>query len=167
MKRGGPLARRTPLRATRGFRSRRAPLRASSKEPIAQAKVRIQARIREIVIARDGGCVLRHYPEAGPCACRKSDGSLILQAEHLVTRAASRYYADLRNVVCLCKYHHFFFKKRQGLTYWTLIRRHLGEAHWAWVEAANADRAPHRMDWRAEEAKLAGYPHVDGSGQVA
>src|SRR5665213_940960 len=43
------------------------PLRKSSKTPVALCKIRIQPLVRETAIIRDGGCVLRHYPEAGAC----------------------------------------------------------------------------------------------------
>src|SRR5713226_824439 len=46
---------------------KRTPLLQSSKSPVALCKARIQASLREITIKRDGGCVLRHYPEAGNC----------------------------------------------------------------------------------------------------
>ena len=41
------------------------PPRKQGKSEMAQAKQGIQAILRQIVIARDGGCILRHYPEAG------------------------------------------------------------------------------------------------------
>ena len=51
--------------------------------------MRIQALLRAIVIITDGGCVLRFYTEAGACGGYTNAGDLILQAEHLVTRANS------------------------------------------------------------------------------
>ncbi len=136
---------------------KRSPLRRKSKSPSAKAKDRIQGLIREKVIERDGGCVLRHYDEAGECYMYRSDGELILQAEHLNGRANSVSYAELDNIVCLCKGHHFFFKKRQPALYWVLIRKHLGEKRWKKVEKWILDKTPHHMvtaDWLEIEEKL-------------
>jgi hypothetical protein len=40
-------------------------LRRKGQSETAKCKDRIQALLREIAIQRDGGCVLRHYPEEG------------------------------------------------------------------------------------------------------
>lgn len=61
------------------------------------------------------------------------------------------------NIVCLCLHHHFFFKKRQPLIYWDLIRKIIGEARWAKVQAWVRDKTPHRMyasDWAEKEKEL-------------
>ena len=77
---------------------KRSPLRQHSKSEIAQAKVRIQALLREIAIKRDGGCILRLYPDAGQCGgFAPKSGHLILQAEHLNTRERNISYGDMRN----------------------------------------------------------------------
>jgi hypothetical protein len=47
-----------------------------------------------IVILRDGGCILRDTPHASACNGYAKDGHLILQADHLITRANSATYGD-------------------------------------------------------------------------
>jgi len=135
-------------------------LAKESKQPVPEVKKEIQALLRRAVVARDGGCVLRHYPgQAGACGgYAKVQGYLILQAEHLVTRASSRYYDDLRNVVCLCQRHHIHFKPQHSRKYWSLIRQIVGEERWNWVEAADNDKSPFRrvaQEWRVARDALA------------
>jgi hypothetical protein len=75
-------------------------------------KQRIQDLVRDIVIKREGGCIFRGdvpNPEGWTiptCNGFAKDGHLILQADHLITRANSATYADTRLIVCLCKGHH-------------------------------------------------------------
>jgi hypothetical protein len=88
---------------------KRSSLKKESDSQTAVDKRTIQAKLREGAILRDGGCLLRHFPEAGRCGGIRKDGELILQAEHLITRANSATYADLRNVICICRNHHIFF----------------------------------------------------------
>jgi len=154
MKRGGFLKRRTPLKSYTPLKKsplrRGGGLRKVSKNPISQVKKRIQALIRQRVIERDGGCILRHYPQAGRC-------NEILQAEHLVTRANSISYADLRNIVCLCQRHHIFWKPQYSRLYWELVEKHVGKKRWEYVRRTEADKSPHRMtlyDWLEIEKKL-------------
>ena len=118
------------------------------------SKENIQALVRACVILRDGGCILRHYPEAGSCGGYRNDGELILQAEHLITRANSATYGDLRNIVCLCRNHHGYWKPQYSKKYWDIIKKHLGARGWAWYERAEADSASHKthkMDWKLVE----------------
>lgn len=132
-------------------------MRQTSKTPSAQAKKRIQALIREIAIARDGGCILRNYPESGNCGYYTAAGNLVLQAEHLVSREHSVSYGDMRNIVCLCNNHHMYFKKKNGLLYWELVRKHIGADRWEWVKIVEADRKPYPMsshDWLKVEVAL-------------
>src|SRR3990167_5993155 len=128
-----------------------------SKSETSQTKVRIQKLLREIAIKRDGGCVLRHYEEAGECGGFKNDGDLILQAEHLHTRDRNISFADMRNIVCLCMRHHFYFKKQYGALYWDLIRRHIGEKRWEWLQRVIKDNRSYPMgksDWKLLEIAL-------------
>lgn len=101
----------------RAWLRRKSPLKAKSNNFTAQYKDRIQALLREIVIGHDGGCILRHYPEAGACGGYRKEGELILQAEHLNTRERNISYGDMRNIVCLCRHHHGQWKpkKRRAL----------------------------------------------------
>ena len=147
---------RTPFK--RGTSSlKRSPFRKSSKSPVALCKIRIQALLRQAAINRDGGCVLRHYEEAGACGGYKKDGELILQAEHLVTRGNSISFGDMRNIVCLCRNHHGFWKPQFSRLYWELVERHIGKERWEWIKRVEADRRPHPMclyDWEKIELAL-------------
>ncbi len=58
----------------------------------------IQALVREIVIKRDGGCILRNKRR-----CGGDVGFAVLQADHLITRANSATFADTRLIVCVCR----------------------------------------------------------------
>src|SRR5829696_4299006 len=77
---------------------KRVRLRLQSHSETAEIKREIQAVARDIVIARDGGCVLRNVRR-----CGGEPGFAVLQADHLITRSNSGTYADTRLIVCLCK----------------------------------------------------------------
>jgi hypothetical protein len=72
----------------------------------ADIKRAIQNTVRDIVILRDGGCIMRESPHAPACNGYRNDGELVLQADHLITRTNSATYADTRLIVCVCKGHH-------------------------------------------------------------
>lgn len=131
---------------TRGMKRTR--LKRESDSEVAVIKRDIQKELREGVIARDGGCFLRHFPEAGQCFDRRKDGELILQAEHLVTRSNSNTFADLRNAVCICRGHHLYFKPQHSFLYWKLVERFLGDTRWRWFKLAEADKKPYKVDWK-------------------
>lgn len=145
-----PLKRKIPLRS-------RSKLRVEGHSDVAEIKRNIQALLREAVIARDKGCVMRHFPEAGACGGYRRDGALILQFEHLVTRANSASFGDVRLGVCLCQRHHIFWKPQHSQLYWQLIERQIGPERWNLLQRVLADRSPHRFylaDWKAIEAAL-------------
>lgn len=122
---------------------RKTPLRKKSKRESAVLKDDIQALLRAIVIERDGGCVMGKSDRTGAC-------SGPLQADHLRSRANSSTYGDSRNVICLCRRHHIFWKKQNPVLFTTLVREYVGEERWAWIERALADQGAHRMtsyDW--------------------
>lgn len=81
-------------------------LRVAGTSDTATIKREIQMALRKIVIARDGGCVLRTVYGVPPCNGYTKEGELILQADHLIKRSNSATYADVRLVVCVCKGHH-------------------------------------------------------------
>ena len=155
---------RTPLRAKSGFKKipkgaatlmTRSTLRNSGKSEVSQCKKRIQALLRQNAIKRDQGCVLRHYTDLLPSNYSECDE--VLQAEHLHTRGASGSFGDMRNVVCLCRRHHIFFKPQHSQLYWEIIERHLGPERWAWYKRVRDDRKAHRMtlwDWTCIEMSL-------------
>jgi hypothetical protein len=108
-------------------------------------KREIQALLRQIVIKRDGGCVLNKY--LGNC-------NQILQAEHLVSRARTNYFGDTRNIVCLCSYHHIFWKPQFSRLYWELIEKHLGPEKWEWYRRAEADNKAYKVDLKLVKLAL-------------
>lgn len=133
-------------------------MRTTSKTPSAQAKKRIQALLRELVIKRDGGCVLRDYEQTGECGgYAPKAGHLILQAEHLVSRARSVSYGDPRNVICLCQRHHGYWKEQNSRLYWEIVQDIIGPDRWAYVKRVEADHKPYPMatnDWLKVEVAL-------------
>ena len=89
---------RTPFKRKQTKPLKRSLLRQISQSPNAQAKQRIQVKVREIVILRDKGCILRQKR-----FCGGDVGFAVLQADHLITRANSATYGDTRLIVCVCK----------------------------------------------------------------
>lgn len=132
---------RTPLK-------RKSSLRIAGHSTASQQKREIQSLVREIVIARDGGCVFQIVP-SHICSGHANDGHLILQADHLITRANSATYADTRLIVCVCKGAHGW-KKYHEKEYNKLIRTILSPERIELWDKCEADRASHRaspQDW--------------------
>ena|SRR3990167_1160831 len=125
------------------------PLRKQGKSATSQAKQRIQALLRQIVIKRDKTCILRHIRQ-----CEDS----VLQADHLITRANSATFADLRLVVCLCRSCHGGFKQWHKEQYDALVKTILPKDRVKLWEKCQADSwIPKRTsayDWRIAEAVL-------------
>jgi hypothetical protein len=148
MKRSGPLRRKTPLAVV-------------GKSDTIKIKTAIQAELRRIVIARDGGCVLRSSYDAPSCGGFTKDGRLILQADHLITRANSATFADPRLVVCVCKAHHGWKSlggNRNKAQYDAAVREVLPADRVTLWDACEKDSwRPHRAytsDWAKELAYL-------------
>jgi hypothetical protein len=64
---------------------------------------------------------MRDIPHAPACNGYRNDGELVLQADHLITRASNATYADTRLIVCVCKGHHGW-KKWHEKEYEALVR---------------------------------------------
>lgn len=77
---------------------KRTRIRVAGHSETSELKRDIQALLREIVIKRDGGCILRKHRY-----CGGEIGQAVLQADHLITRSNSATYADSRLVVCVCR----------------------------------------------------------------
>ena len=80
---------------------KRAPIRKSASYLLKKAKAKLEKLQREVVLKRDGDCVLRHLdPLEKGC-------SYVMQADHFVTKHEgndlTRY--DLRNLNQLCSGH--------------------------------------------------------------
>ncbi len=155
MKQGGfqnkqrkPL-KRSALKARVGLRRSKVPLkrtrlRVVGTSPTAQLKREIQRLVREIVIARDGGCILRNI--------RHCDPDAVLQADHLITRSNSATYADTRLIVCLCKPCHGGYKKWHKEKYDVLVKTVISkERVKLWDDSSALQHIPKRVgayDWK-------------------
>lgn len=145
---------RTPLR-------RKSPLKKQSLSDTALIKKEIQRVLRDIVMKRDEGCILRirpQYAELPDCNGYAKDGHLILQADHLITRGNSATYADSRLVVCLCKGHHGWksvgsnLRKKQ---YDEIVRQLLPkERVELWNRCEKESWRPSKTDWKLALAAL-------------
>lgn len=128
-------------------------LRRKSKSDVATAKDEIQGLVRQIVIVRDGGCILRHIRRCGG----EVSPYVVLQADHLVTRANSATYDDTRLIVCLCRDCHGW-KHWHKEEYDELVRSVLPPERVALWDRAEKDswRPVHHVasDWRLSVAAL-------------
>jgi len=121
-------------------------LKQLSEHPASQAKREIQRLLREIVIKRDGGCVLRRLRH-----CGGEIGQAVLQADHLITRGNSATFSDSRLVVCACKSCHGGFKKWNKEQYDSIIRSILPkERVELWERCLRESWRPVKMDWSKE-----------------
>lgn len=158
MKRSGfKVKQRKPLARTPFKRSpkplSKSILRKLSKFPTAECKQRIQALVREIVILRDKGCILRYKR-----FCGGDIGFAVLQADHLVTRANGATYGDTRLIVCVCKSCHGWKSLGSNLNkaeYDALVKTVISKERDALWDMAEADRhRAHKMDWPLVEVAL-------------
>jgi hypothetical protein len=82
-------------------------MRQHAKTPSAQAKVRIQALLREIGIARQKGICFFAGKEVNgrihECSGWRNDGELVLQYDHLNPREKNVSFADSRLGLVICK----------------------------------------------------------------
>lgn len=137
---------------------RRTKIRMRGKSETSVLKEQIQALLRKIVILRDGGCILRfNTEEAGNCGGYTNAGDLILQAEHLHTRANSASFADPRLVVCMCKRHHIYWKPQYPDDYYRIVKGIIGKERTKLLLAVQQDYSPHKMDWQLEKLSLEQY----------
>lgn len=144
---------RKPLQAKKGFKVTKSVLRQLSKNPTAEIKREIQALVREIVIKRDKGCILRLKR-----FCGGDIGFAVLQADHLITRANSATYGDTRLIVCVCTRCHGWKSlgsNRNKKEYDTLVRTLISPERVALWDMAEADsHRPHKMDWQLVKLSL-------------
>ncbi len=105
----------------------------------------IQKYVREIVILRDGGCILRKIR-----GCTDD----VFQADHLITRANSATYADTRLIVCLCRTCHGW-KHWHKEQYDALVRSILPpERLKLWDACLATSWKPVKVNWQIELANL-------------
>ena len=128
------------------YRMKRTKLRVAGVSTTAQDKKEIQRLVREIVIKRDQGCVLRRLRN-----CGGEIGQSVLQADHLITRANSSTYADTRLIVCLCKACHGGFKQWHEKEYESLVKKVISQERVELWDKCEEDRQAHRTwkpDWK-------------------
>lgn len=124
------------------------------KSENAKTKNRLQALVREIVMKRDGGCILRDKRHCG--AVLGLTGH-VFQADHLVTRSNSATFTDTRLIVCLCKACHGGWKQWNKEAYDALVKTVISKERVALWERAEEARSSHKttkMDWIMEEIAL-------------
>lgn len=123
-------------------------MRQNGKSGVSILKREIQRLVREIVIKRDGGCILHKYRH-----CEDP----VLQADHLVTRANSATYDDCRLIVCLCRTCHGW-KHWHQKEYDALVKTILEPSRVALWDRAEQDswKPTHRIssDWKISIAAL-------------
>jgi len=132
-------------------------LRKSSKSPIALCKKRIQALLRLLAIHRDGGCVMRNHPETGKCGGYTKLGNLILQFDHLNSRARNISFGELALGVTVCKRHHFYYKKQYPFEYERCAINNIGPKREKFLYKVRADKRVYKMglsDWTLIEIAL-------------
>lgn len=146
---------RTPFKRKDLKHLKRTKLRVAGASSTSELKREIQAVLRAIVMARDGGCILRTHgneitPQYRECGGYRNDGEIILQAEHLHTRSDARSFSDSRLVVCLCQRHHIYYKPQHSDEYYRIIRKHIGEERSKLLDRVQQDYSPHKADLKLE-----------------
>lgn len=140
------------LSAGKGFKSRGKPLKlsklkAKGTSDMTVIKDEIQAVLRAYAIKRDGGCFLRKYPLAGRCGGYNKKGELILQFDHLHSRAHGISFANHRLGVCICRNHHIFWKKQYPDLYTKFSRDFIGPERSLLLDRVQAYRLPFKQNW--------------------
>jgi hypothetical protein len=119
-------------------------MRKHAQDTAAKDKKEIQRLVREIVILRDGGCVLR-----GVRLCGGEVGKAVLQADHLITRANSATFADTRLIVCLCRPCHGGYKQWHKEKYDALVKTVLDvDTVKLWERCQEDSWRPQKQDWK-------------------
>lgn len=134
---------------------RRSYLKRQGTSDTALIKREIQRVLREIVIARDGGCVLRQLRH---CGGELNTDGVVIQADHLISRGNSATYADSRLVVCVCKSCHYWKSVAGNLRkseYDALIKTVISkERVELWEQCEQDSWKPRKMDWKMELVAL-------------
>lgn len=140
-----PLARAGSLKKTR--------IRVVGKSDTAIVKKEIQAVLREIVMLRDKGCLLRMER----CGNELDAPGVVFQADHLIERSNSATYANPDLLVCLCKGCHGWkhFKKSNHDAYNAMVKEILPEHRVKLWEKCEAESwRTSKMDWQLELTAL-------------
>ena len=151
---GKPLAHSPPKRGSVSLK-RGKKLRVAGKSDTATIKREIQAVLRDIVMLRDRGCILR-----GERSCGGELGAIgvVLQADHLISRNNSATYADSRLVVCVCRKCHYWKSAGSNLRkaqYDELVKTILPESRVKlWEKCEKDSWRVTKMDWVLELVAL-------------
>lgn len=144
---------RRPLKKS-PFKPTNRALRKVSKSPVAITKGRIQALLRQIVMIRDKGCILRNVR----CGAELGTRGVVFQADHLMSRSFSATFGDSRLVVCVCRPCHAWKSLGNNLRkaeYDTLVKTLLPKERVALWDLAEATKhKPQKMDWTLVELSL-------------
>jgi len=146
---------KTPLIVKKPYNLKQTKLNILGQSTSSELKREIQATLREIVILRDGGCFLRKFqgkitPQYRNCGGFRKDGNLILQAEHLHTRAKAISFSDSRLVVCVCQRHHIYYKPQFSDEYNKLAKEFIGKERSNLWDKVSEDRLSHKIDLKLE-----------------
>jgi hypothetical protein len=120
-------------------------------------KDRIQALLRQLAILRDVTCFASRYPELGACGGYRKDGELILQFDHLNTRARNISYGDPRLGILVCYRHHFYTKKQYPFEYERCAMDFIGKEREELLYRVRKDNRTYPMgkhDWLLVEIGL-------------
>ncbi len=155
LKRSNKPMRRTPFKRGVFKPLRRTALRVVGHSTTSELKIEIQSVLRDIAILRDGGCVFRDYkgpmtPSYRSCGGFRKDGGLILQYEHLDTRAKAISFSDTRLGICICQRHHIFYKKQHPDEYYRIVREIIGKERSDLLTRVQNDYTPHKVDLKLE-----------------
>ena len=136
---------------TRSTSLKRTKLRVAGTSDNATAKREIQSTLREFVMLRDGGCILRDIRH-----CGGEIGKAVMQADHLLPRSNAETYADERLVVLLCRPCHGGFKQWHKEEYDRLVKSILPkEIVELWEKCEEGRRGKTgKYDWRLELISL-------------
>jgi len=147
LSRGTKQLKRTPLKRGKST-LKRTKIRIVGQSTTAELKREIQALVRQIVMKRDGGCVIR---DLRPCGGVLGTVGVVFQADHLITRSNSATYADTRLIVCVCKGCHMW-KKFHKEDYDVLVKTVLSkERVKLWDDSLALQHIPKRVgayDWK-------------------
>lgn len=121
---------------------KRTKLKARGTSDTSVLKEEIQKHLRLCAIKRDEHCVLQNK---GAGACDN-----VLQAEHLNSRSNMLSFADMRNIVLLCRRHHIYWKPQNSQRYWELIEQIIGEERWEYYKRVRDDKKPYKIDLKME-----------------
>lgn len=135
---------------------RKTRLKVVGDNDTAVLKKEIQYLVREIVILRDKGCIFKQEQGHICSGYGSKSGQLVLQADHLLSRANSATFADTRLIVCVCKGIHGWKSVGNNLRkaeYDERIKKLLPKANVILWERCEQDMRAHKTyksDWRME-----------------